>query len=176
MLATRMETWKPIPDYEGLYEVSDRGRVRSLPRTVLFGNRQRTTPETIIAPYVRSTGYHTVRLGKGGHKRSVYIHRLVATAFIGPCPAKHEVCHRDGDKSNNIVGNLYWGTRKQNIADNLRMGKHPLGEAHGMSKLTAKQVLAIREDFRKPEEVASDYGVSLSMVKRIRRRVNWKHV
>lgn len=142
----------------------------------MFGSQHRTTPATVIAPYIRSQGYATVKLGKGGVKRSAYIHRLVAQAFLGPCPMRHEVCHSDGDKTNNVTGNLYWGTRKQNIADNLRMGKHPLGEAHGMAKLTAEQVTAIRADARRADAIAKDYPVSAAMVRRIKRRKNWSHL
>lgn len=171
-----METWKPIPDYEGLYEISSHGRVRSLPRTVSFGARQRVTPAKVIAPYIRPIGYHTVKLGKGGRKRSAYIHRLVALVFIGPCPSRHEVCHRDGDKSNNRADNLYWGTRKQNIADNLRMGRHPFGESHGMAKLTAEQVIAIRADDRRANDISEDYPVSVAMIRRIKKRRNWSHL
>jgi hypothetical protein len=171
-----METWKPIPEYEGLYEVSDKGQIRSLPRIVSFGNRQRVTPEKVILPYIRPTGYHTVKLGKEGRKQNAYVHRLVTLVFSGPCPPKHEVCHRDGNKSNNRADNLYWGTRKQNIADNIRMGIHPLGEAHGMAKLTDKQVLEIRKDTRPAKEVAESYPVSAAMVRLIKRGLNWSHV
>jgi hypothetical protein len=86
------------------------------------------------------------------------------------------VCHRDGNKSNNCADNLYWGTRKQNIADNIRMGIHPLGEAHGMAKLTDKQVLAIRKDTRPAKEVAESYPVSAAMVRLINRGINWSHL
>lgn len=171
-----METWKPIPEYEGLYEVSDKGQIRSLPRIVSFGSRKRTTPEKIILPYIRDTGYHTVKLGKEGRKRSAYVHRLVTLVFSGPCPPKHEVCHRDGNKGNNYADNLYWGTRTQNIADNIRLGIHPLGETHGMAKLTENQALAIRKDPRPVKEIAKDYPVGAAMVRLIKKGIHWSHL
>lgn len=171
-----MEIWKSITDYEELYEVSNFGRVRSLPRTVAFGNQKRTTPYMIIAPYIRPAGYATVKLGKDGKKRNAYVHRLVALAFLGDCPSNHEVCHRDGNKTNNTSSNLYWGTRKQNIADNIRLGRHPLGEAHGMSKVTEADVFAIRSDPRSPKEIAMDYPISPASISNIKRRANWKHI
>lgn len=171
-----MELWKPIAGYEGLYEVSDCGCIRSLPRTVSFGNQKRTTPYMIISPYIRPAGYATVKLGKNGKKRNHYVHRLVALAFIGDCPKNHEVCHRDGSKTNNVVSNLYWGTRKDNIADNLRLGRHPIGEAHGMAKITEDDVLSIRDDSRETKEIAKAYGLSVASIRNIKNRKNWKHL
>lgn len=172
-----MEKWKPISHYDGLYEISSLGRVRSIARKVRNGDGKfRELEAQYIKPYKRPTGYMTVKLASHGKKKSWYVHRLVASEFIGEAPEGHEVCHSDGDKSNNCAENLYWGTRKQNIADSLRLGTHPIGEAHGMAKLTEDQVIAIRNDQRKNQEIAIDYNICRESVSMIKRRHTWKHI
>lgn len=112
------EEWRPIPGYEGIYEVSDRGRVRSLDRTSSHGRRLRGQ---ILKPVVRS-GYLGVGLHASGVSRIHSAHRLVLSAFVGPAPADMEARHLDGDRSNNTASNLAWGTSQQNIRDQLRHG------------------------------------------------------
>ncbi len=98
------ETWKPIDGYEGFYEVSNMGRVRSLPRTIGNKNRKGVVLKPNITPY----GYQQVLLCKNGMRKQHKIHRLVANAFI-PNPNNYPVInHKDWDTSNNSVDNLEW--------------------------------------------------------------------
>ena len=116
-----MEAWKPAPGYEGIYEVSDLGRVRSLPRRDTKGRRVRGRVRTLTAG---PSGHQKVNLHRGGVGHSEKVHRLVALAFLGAPSEGQEVRHLDGDPSNNKVDNLRWGTRSENIRDSVRHGTH----------------------------------------------------
>ena len=101
------ETWKDVAGYEGLYQVSDQGNVRSKRR---FGSKG-----GILKPKVDRDGYLQVGLSQNGQQKSFYIHRLVATAFI-PNPSNLPVInHKDENPKNNAVDNLEWCTTKYNL-------------------------------------------------------------
>lgn len=123
---TTAEEWRPIAGYEGIYEVSSRGRVRSLDRTLDQGNCVRQMRGKILSggkrksPRKRFGAYRTVDLYDHGARSTRYVHRLVAKAFIGPGGPGLEVCHKDDNGSNNVPSNLYWGTRSQNLYDAVR--------------------------------------------------------
>lgn len=109
------ETWLPVVGYEGFYEVSDHGRVRSLDRVEQINNRwgpmTRVKKGKVLTPGSRR-GYLNVDLRAPGERpRHHLVHRLVARAFLGPHPdGKGLVLHRDDDPADNRVGNLRWGT------------------------------------------------------------------
>jgi hypothetical protein len=118
--ATR-ETWRPIPGWESLYEVSDLGRVRSLRRMTRAGWRG----GKILKPTVRDKyGHVQVGLSANGNAINRDVHLLVAAAFLGPPPGSTEICHDDGNGSNNAAANLRHGTRSENILDEVRHGRH----------------------------------------------------
>ena len=104
------EIWKPVVGFEGLYDVSSEGRVRSY--------RREPAPK-LLKPGIASNGYPSVVLGRGNTRM---VHRLVAEAFHGLCPLGCEVRHRDGDRTNPRADNLRWGTRSENIRDAVRNG------------------------------------------------------
>lgn len=121
-----METWKEIPGYEGWYEVSDIGTVRSMDRAVehaRFGVQNRKGK--VIKAKETEDGYLMVRLSKNGVRKGKLSHRLVLEAFVGPCPEGMEARHLDGNPKNNSVDNLQWGTPKENAADKKRHGTEP---------------------------------------------------
>lgn len=122
---TDIEEWRPIADLDDNYEVSNFGGVRSLDRIQTFvGRGGRPTTRFLEGKILKG------RAGKTGYLRvnirnvDYYIHRLVAAAFIGPAPAGMDVCHYDGNKSNNRVENLRYATRLENMADQRRHGTH----------------------------------------------------
>ena len=115
-----METWKPVPDFEDFYEVSDRGRVRSLERKVLVtrgdtgSSYWKPVKPRVLRP-LNGNGYPHVGLHKDGRQEKHPVHVLVCRTFIGPRPKDFDVLHLDNDKWNNHVSNLKWGTRSENI-------------------------------------------------------------
>lgn len=111
------EMWRPVVGYEGLYEVSDRGRARSL--------HQRYRQVRVLRPWVNH-GYLNVSLSEGGRKRNGRVNVLVATAWHGPCPAGYVCRHLDGDPVNNNLANLAWGRPSENAQDTIRHGRHRL--------------------------------------------------
>lgn len=172
-----MEVWKPVLEFEGLYEVSSTGRVRSLDKIVRnTAVSSRMIRGQVVTPYIRPAGYATVRLSRAAKKRSCYVHRLVAAAFHGAGKPGDEVCHRDGQKLNNAATNLYWGSRTQNMADRGRLGEAASGERHGQAKLTAQQVAVIMADPRLHREIAAEHGVSRELIGMIKRGKIWRGV
>ena len=118
------EVWKAIPGYEGRYEVSDQGRVRSLDRIVecfgpVKGRYLSKRSGRVLRPGPSNFGHLSVVLGKNNTQ---FVHKLVLLAFVGPAPNKHECRHLNGDPADNRLENLCWGTRHENIMDSVRHG------------------------------------------------------
>ena len=107
------ENWAPISGYEGRYEVSDLGRVRSL------CGRGR-----ILVPWPKPKGYLMVGLRGGDEREAKTVHGLVLAAFDGPRPDDLETRHLDGDPTNNRLSNLIYGTGTENQIDRVRHGRH----------------------------------------------------
>lgn len=117
-ISAQVETWKPVVGYEGYYEVSNHGRLRSLDRIVYAGQgRTRRHSGGNLNPAKGDTGYLEVRLSREGKSKIHKVHRLVLAAFVGPCPPGMEGCHNDGDRMNANLDNLRWDTRVGNFAD-----------------------------------------------------------
>ena len=118
------EIWKPVPGYEGRYEVSDIGRVRSLDRAVICmgeikGAYVSRKKGRVLRPGPSNYGHLSVVLGRG---KTRMVHELVLRAFVGDPPDKHECCHNNGDPTDNRLSNLRWGTRSENIRDAINHG------------------------------------------------------
>ena len=111
-----VEIWKPVLGYEGMYEVSDEGRVRSLDRIVKGrGGNNRLFPGKILSPETTYQGYKRVRLSREGKTRRFTVHSLVAQEFIGEYPKGLVINHIDENKANNRAENLEYVTQKENI-------------------------------------------------------------
>jgi hypothetical protein len=108
-----METWRPIPGYDGRYEISNLGRVVSYAQS-----KPRVLQQT-----VHKQGYPRVTLWKSGIGRPRTIHSLLMLAFVGPRPDGMVVRHLDDDPSNNALSNLAYGTHSENTQDMIRNGK-----------------------------------------------------
>ena len=121
------ETWKPIPGYEGWYEASSFGRVRSLDRFSPSNGGIRAIRGRVLKNQKHHTGYVQVSLCKNGMKESRRVHHLVLEAFIGPRPEGMEACHNDDDPDNNQLSNLRWDSKSANQLDKVRRGTHNNG-------------------------------------------------
>jgi hypothetical protein len=112
------EIWKSIKSYNGLYEISSFGRVRSLDRVIEQRNRFKIVKHVyrgrLIIPRIPQNRYPYVHLSKAGKRLSITIHRLVANAFLKKKKGRNEVNHIDGNKTNNNVENLEWVTSSEN--------------------------------------------------------------
>jgi hypothetical protein len=178
-----MEVWKPVVGFEGLYEVSDQGRVRGVDRFISCLSRwggvySRFVVGRILSPARMNHGYNRVVLyGPDGYRRDVTVHSLVAAAFIGPRPLGEYVCHGDGDPGNNGLSNLRYDTPKENERDKIRHGRRGLGEKAPSSKLTEAEVRAIRRLRGVPQqELAEKFGCTFSNISAIQLYKSWGHV
>ena len=172
------ERWKAISGYEGIYEVSDRGRVKSLDR---INHYKRNIKERILKPRINNRGYCHSYLYINGVAKSIKTHRLVAIAFI-PNPNDYPfVNHIDGIKTNNYVNNLEWCTRLYNVRHAFTNGLMVSvnGSKHGGSKLTEEDVIDIRIRLGLGESkkgIARLYGVSDTQISRIGKKLSWSHL
>lgn len=159
-----MEEWRPVFGWEGYYEVSDAGHVRSVKRGEIIEGSL-------------SKGYWAVTLSRPGMRRQarVPIAHLVAWAFLGPIPLGHIVHHEDRNRQNNAASNL------KIVYDHA--AEHPdaapRGEAHYKAKLTEEKVLKIRTRYaagERQQDLALEYGVSTQHIGKIVKQQTWQEV
>lgn len=126
-----------------------------------------------------SKGYRTVGLRRDRQSHTFKVHRLVLLAFVGPCPEGQQTRHLDGDPANNAIGNLAYGTAKDNAADRIRHGTSNVGSRHGLAKLTEADIPPIREALaagERQQSIADRYGVSNQTISFIATGRTWRHV
>lgn len=168
-----MEEWRPVPGYEGLYEVSDLGRVRSLDRHCLGrGGRSEFHAGKILRCGPGKRGYAVVGLRDGEKTHTRAVHTIVAAVFLGPRPAKHDIMHLNGDRLDNRVANLRYGTRAENLHQTYEYG----GTA-GPGKLTREQALDAMQRMdcgESPLTLALEYGVDSAAMYHIHNRTSFK--
>ena len=122
------ERWLPVAEFEGMYEVSDMGRVRSLDtEKVDSRGRIRRGRGKVLSPGVRASGYEYVNLKDSPKIRRRYVHQLVLESFVGPRPEDAEACHNNGNPADNRISNLRWDSVSENRLDIGRMGRHNEG-------------------------------------------------
>lgn len=161
----KLEQWRDVVGYEGLYQVSDYGRVQSLPRN--------TTSGGILKKVSVTDGRGVVHLSANGVIRTRIVAHLVAEAFLGPRPEGLQVCHKNDVNTDDRLENLYHGTWKDNCADMVKNGHR---KGRGRAKLTVSQVLVIKQLLQADESastIAVKCGVTLSMVRHIKYGENW---
>ena len=118
------EVWKPIPGFEGHYEVSDQGRVRSLDRHVRRGTGMLWSAGRVLVSTPNDSGHHIILLYLDRKRTYLQVHRIVAKVFLGEGAEGEMVCHKNGDPDDNRALNLYWGTMSDNQLDSVRHGTH----------------------------------------------------
>lgn len=170
------EQWRTVPDWPE-YEVSDQGRVRSLPRIVQQRNGKFYTVAGRLLRLTTVHGYLKVTFCRNAEPSYHRVHMLVLKAFVGPKPEGMECLHEDGNPVNNRLSNLSWGTPAQNAADRIRHGTTTWGERHPLVRLTSQQVSDIRSllaEGHSDAGLAAKFGVSKGHIGQIRTGRRWK--
>jgi hypothetical protein len=179
---SKEEIWKDIIGYEGLYQVSSLGRVKSL-NGFLETKKGVIKPrkERILCQSTKKNGYKTIMFSLMSKQKRYYIHRLVAIAFIPNKENKLQVNHINGIKDDNCIENLEWCTFFENTKHAMDNNLIKKGEQAYCSKLTEKKVLAIRRlykinpNFHKTN-VAKKLGVRDATIHKIINNTRWKHL
>jgi hypothetical protein len=177
-----IEIWKDIPGYEGIYQASSLGRIKSLKRIAeLRYKYKRTIRERILKLVPDNFGYYKVSLHKDKKIKTIKVHKLVALTFIKNEENKREVNHIDGNKKNNKPDNLEWCSRSENMKHAFKNGLHNQlkGERHGKSKLKKKDVINIKKKIKAGlllKEIANEYNVTKATISSIKRRKSWRHL
>ena len=174
--------WRAVVGFEDLYEISSDGQVRSLPRkgglNRLYGGRilRASKGKSVSFP---EGGYFEVGLSKNGCMYTKRVHRLVAEAFLGPCPKGQQVRHGSLGIHVNTVDNLCYGSQAENMRDKDRDGTQLLGSAHPQAKLTEESASDILKKISlgiEQQSLAREYGVSKSTVTGLKMGRTWKHI
>lgn len=192
MLLVVRERWKWVPEFKGIYAVSNRGRVRSVNRWTEVTRIKNSKEETyrqfhkgkILTPSTDRDGYQFVSLSKPGGYYPYRVHQLVLSAFVGPCPAGMVIRHfPDRNPTNNNLTNLKYGTPQENADDRIIHGTLTVnqGEKHGMAKLTEAKVIELRKLYATGQwtqrALAVKFGLAGSgPVSQIVNRKIWRHV
>lgn len=176
----KSEEWKPVIGYEGLYEVSNYGRVRSLDRVARNGRGSRVYTGKLLKPQPLRSGYLTVNLSSDGSVTRHLVHRIVCISFHGkPTGRTLEVGHFNGDQKDNRAENLRWCSHLENMSDRDRHGRTLRGESHPQSKLSEGDVLDLRRRAHSGETVsqmAREYGVSRAAMHSAVTGQTWAHL
>ena len=159
------ENWLPVPEYEGLYEVSDQGRVRNV------------KTQCVKIPQKKRCGKYQIRLSKNSKRKDFTISCLVAAVFIGPRPEGMCVLHGPKGRDYHGVDNLRYGTHQENMLDRIRDGTDNTGERHPMAKLNKMQVRVIRRLLESKSmtqrEIGEIFSVKQATVWKINRGLTW---
>ena len=176
------EEWGPVRGYKGLYDVSTRGRVRSLDRVILCRDGGERAYKGKVLRQRESMGYPAITLSKQGKTKTRKVHRLVAEAFLPNPDGLPWINHKDGEKTNNAVENLEWCTPRQNMRHAERMGligQRPIGVEVAAAKLNDEAVACIRflyEHGFSGNHLRIAFGVSWRAMDKVLRGETWQHV
>ncbi len=166
-----MEIWKDIQGFEGQYQAGNKGNIKSLERTVMFGHNKRIINERILKFNRHKSGYLYVNVGK---KRTV--HRLITKAFIPNPYDLPEVNHKDGNKSNNNVSNLEWVTRKENNRHKFEvLGYIPKPIPYKRRHIDMDCVIADMKNKTPDKILCARYNISRTTVYLIKKENNIKY-
>lgn len=167
---------KPVVGFEGLYEVDDCGNVYSLPRMRRANYGDYMKPERRLAPVEVKGGYLAVTLRKPGVQKMAKVHRIVLCAFESN-PAGLPMClHINGNPKDNRLANLKFGAAKENAADRIAHGRNIAGSKSPNALLSDEKVIDIRKRRESISEQAAKYGVSVSLIRKVRTKEVWAHI
>lgn len=176
------EIWIDIENLVGFFQVSNLGRVQSLPRMAYsrWGEGTYTVKGKIIKQFPDRDGYLRVVLWKDGVCTNFQVHVLVAKAFIPNPENKPQVNHKDTIKSHCWSENLEWSTAQEYMNHSILNGLTAKGEGHGNSKLAEADILRIRKMYKSggftQKQLARENGVTQTAVKKIVNRETWTHL
>jgi len=172
-----METWRDIEGYEGIYQVSDAGNVRSLDRVDAAGHNLKGKPRKL---YTQKDGYIVVGLTRDAVMRYRKVHRLVAAAFIPNPHNLPEVNHTEGNKADNRACKLEWCTKQENTDHAIKLGlRDSVGESNGNARLSEVDVVDIRwwkGVGMSIADLAREYQVARASIRNIVTCRTWSHV
>ena len=160
--------FKEIPEFDN-YFINKDGVVIS----------KRSGKTMILKPFLNEFGYFRIRLYKKKIGITLFVSRLVALTFIKNTMQKPHVAHKDGNRTNNNINNLYWATAKENCFDKIKHGTHQIGSKNPFSKLTEKDVLAIKKLRSEKVEfkiIANKFNVKPCTIHNIIYGRSWKHL
>jgi hypothetical protein len=174
------EIWKDIRGFEGYYQISNHGRVRSLDRIIPTKKFNIKRKGEVMSTSLNTKGYPHIRLCKNGKRETFRVHRLVAQTFL-PNPNNDEIVnHKDSNKTNNNLDNLEWCSEMDNRQHARKIfNDTAYGEACNLSKLTEQQVREIRangKNGRTNEQIAKLYNVSHETIRNVLNGNSWKHI
>lgn len=172
------EIWKDVPSYEGLYQASNMGRIRSVNRSLLTKSGVwKNYPGVLLKLTPNYHGRYTVALFKNSQHKATTVHRVICLTFIPNPENKREVNHKNGIPTDNRVENLEWVTHQENMAHAALNELIPKGIRHGRSKLSEDQV---RDILSRPREgydkLANEFNVSRQSIGFIMSGKNWAHI
>lgn len=167
---------KPVYGYEGRYEIDNLGNIWSIKREKIVNGRKYAWAGKKLSPFIDSNGYKYVNLGNGSTIKKIAIHKLVLLSFVGEPNEKEIACHFDGNKLNNSIENLRWGTSRENYLDSVRHQTNAIGERHARSKLNNNQVIDILQSKEPSTKLCKKYNVASSTIRAVRLKQNWKHI
>jgi hypothetical protein len=179
------EFWKPVPGYEGLYEASNLGNIRS-PERITFREKN---PLSILKAHnlkpsiqIMPGGYkrYRVNLYKDKKSRTIHWHKIIALTFIPNPLNKPMINHIDNNPLNNNINNLEWCTNAENLKHSARQGRLNRGEKNAHAKLKDEHVSFIRSkksySLEEKRKLMKQYGISSSHLNSLIRGINWKHI
>lgn len=175
----QVEIWKDVIGFEGIYQVSNLGRVKSLKRTKKDTiGRVREYPEIVLKQMLSEKGYLQVNLYILSRNVPQRVARVVAQSFIPNPENKSQVNHINGIKTDNRVENLEWNTSLENIRHSIvnNIKKTARGEQSGASKFKDEDIRYIRESNKIKYHLAKEYNVCITTITNIKNKITWKHI
>lgn len=174
--AMDQEVWIPVVGWEGYYEVSSCGRVRSMIRKGVTNLGEREYGGRLVKPIRVKTGYLVVNLTIQGKRKQCLVHLLVLRSFRGTPPIGMQACHNNGNRTDPRLTNLRWDTVKNNHADKHLHGTAQVGERSTNVKLTELQARTAKYAAIPIATLANDFGVSTTTIRNIQLGKTWRHV
>lgn len=174
------EEWRAIEGFENYYEISNKGRVRSLDRVIKEKGSEKTQRKRGVylqSSPIKAGGYHCVALYKGAIGKSIRIHQVVYETFVGPIPQGMVIMHLNDQPADNRLENLKLGTRFENSRDMVAKNRQRQGTDHHSRKISYETALSVKALFASGTPVKEIYkilGLTRSNTEAIAKNVNWR--